>query len=102
MMKLLGFAMVALPGIAGFAAYGFSQEKGMSPLVSAALAGAAFAAAEIGGNMLSGSLAGLSMEQVGALMLNPAARTMPALTAAQRGNMGYLSPERIAACYGTC
>jgi len=42
------------------------------------------------------------MEQVGALLLNPAARTMPALTAAQRGNMGYLAPERIAACYGTC
>jgi hypothetical protein len=102
MMKLLGFFMVALPGIAGFAAYGMSQEKGLSPLASAALAGAAFAAAEIGGNMLSGGLAGLSMEQVGALALNPQPQSWAALNAAQRGNMGYLSPERIAACYGTC
>lgn len=102
MMKLLGFALLALPGVAGFAAYGMAQDKGLSPLASAALAGAAFAATEIGSNIASTGFAGLSMEQVGALLLNPAARTMPALTVAQRGNMGYLSPERIAACYGTC
>lgn len=102
LMKVLGFALLALPGVAGFAAYGMSQEKGMSPLVSAAIAGAAFAAMEIGTNIAATGFAGLSMEQVGALMINPAASTMPALTAVQRGNLGYLSPERIAACYGTC
>jgi len=46
MMKLLGFTLLALPGVAGFAAYGMAQDKGMSPLASAALAGAAFAAAK--------------------------------------------------------
>lgn len=51
--KLLGFALTALPGVAGFMVYGLTQKK-MGPVASAALAGAAFAATDIGGKLLAG------------------------------------------------
>ena len=120
LMKALGFAMSALPGVAGFLAYGMSQTRNMSPLASASLGGAAFAATDIAMSMLSGGLSGLTLEQVGALnlerigamQLNPRAAVRPALsrshrlnaygTVDQSGRLGYLVPQRVGACFGTC
>jgi len=100
--KVLGFVLTALPGVAGFAAYGMAQNKGMSQLSSAALAGAAFAAADIGGQLLSGGISGLTFENVG-LLLNSRAPVSAALTRAQRGNLGYLVPQTtVGACFGQC
>lgn len=99
--KLLGFALTALPGVAGFMVYGLTQKK-MGPVASAALAGAAFAATDIGGKLLSGGISGLTLEQVGALTLNPSRPAWPALTRAQQGNLGYLSTEKVGACFGSC
>lgn len=109
--KVLGFVLTALPGVAGFAAYGLAQNKGMSQLSSAALAGAAFAAADIGGQLLSGGISGLTFENVGALM---AARSPMQVTGGSRiaqgrpgfapysQKFGYLVPQTIGACFGQC
>jgi hypothetical protein len=103
MNKVIGFLLLALPGVASFAAYGMAQEKGMRPITSAALAGAAFAATEIASTILaSGNVSGLTLERMGALALNPQPKTWGALTASQRGNLGYLVPQSVGACYGTC
>lgn len=103
MNKVIGFLLLALPGVASFAAYGMAQEKGMRPITSAAIAGAAFAATEIASSiMASGNVGALSFENLGALSLNPQPKTWAAVTAAQRSNLGYLVPQSVGACYGTC
>jgi hypothetical protein len=113
MNKVLGFLMVALPGVAGFAAYGLAKDKGMSAITSAALAGAAFAAADVGGQLLSGGISGLTFENVG-LLLNAHSPIVPAYTREQRmvqgrpgfgvnsTKFGYLVPQTIGACFGQC
>jgi hypothetical protein len=78
-----------------------AQKKGMSELSSAAIAGAAFAAADIGGQLLSGGIAGLTFENVG-LLLNSRSPVSPALTRAQHSNLGYLVPQSVGACFGQC
>lgn len=107
--KALGFAMTALPGVVGFLTYGMTQSRNMSPLASAAAAGAALAATDIAMTMLSGGLAGLTLEQVGSLTLNPQPMIRPALSSAhhrrtvdQSGRLGYLVPQQVGACYGVC
>lgn len=109
-MQALGFLLMALPAAASFATYGATQDK-MNPLLGALLAGAVYAAADLAGAKLSGGgLAGLSMERVGALALqnvgairlNPMARSYPALSRSQHQNLGYLVPQSVGACFGTC
>lgn len=111
MQKVLGFLLVALPATAAFATYGTTKDK-MNPLVGALLAGMAYAATDIAGSMLSGGgISGLAMQRVGALslqnigasmVLNPMPRTYPGLTMGQRQNLGYLTPQKVGACFGTC
>jgi hypothetical protein len=110
--KVLGFVLTALPGVAGFAAYGMAQNKGMSQLSSAALAGAAFAAADIGGQLLSGGIAGLTFENIGAI--TEARSQGMRITGGSRiahgrpgfapyaQKFGYLVPQSVGACFGQC
>lgn len=102
MDKVLGMLLLAMPAVAGFAAYGLTQQKGMGSLAGAALAGAAFAATDIAAQKLTGGgVAGLAFERVG-LMLNPARQSWAALPAGQRSNLGYLATQKVGACFGTC
>lgn len=101
MNKALGFLLVALPAVAGFATYGMSSQK-MGALSSAALAGLAYAATDIASQKLAGGgISGLAFEKVG-LMLNPAKQSWAALPAGQRQNLGYLVPQKMGACFGQC
>jgi hypothetical protein len=99
--KVVGIVLAALPGAAGFAAYGIAQSRGMSPLASAGLAGLAFVAGEYAGQTVATyGISGLAFENVG-LLVNPARRTR-AIHSAYNGSMGYLAPQRVGACFGSC